>query len=177
MSCAWPDLPSGTPALATSFGSIGALLPTEVGNLVQIGVSDDPRMDGVDPNPIAGRGTLHRHRFREQAQGSLRSAIAGQTCRPAEACNRRHDNDGAVAGAQPAVLSTLPPQCGSEVNCDRVSTRTGPQTWLSRSWGDTREDTSMLEIGLFHNGASSLPVITTKDGVTFNDGSLPEVHR
>ena len=35
----------------------------------------------------------------------------------------------------------------------------------------------MLEIGLFHNGASSLPVITTKDGVTFNDGSLPEVHR
>ena len=35
----------------------------------------------------------------------------------------------------------------------------------------------MLEIGLFHNGASSLPVITNKDGVTFNDGSLPEVHR
>jgi alkanesulfonate monooxygenase SsuD/methylene tetrahydromethanopterin reductase-like flavin-dependent oxidoreductase (luciferase family) len=40
-----------------------------------------------------------------------------------------------------------------------------------------REEKSMLEIGLFHNGASSLPVITTKDGVTFNDGSLPEVHR
>ena len=35
----------------------------------------------------------------------------------------------------------------------------------------------MLEIGLFHNGASSLPVITGKDGVTFNDGSLNEVHR
>ena len=35
----------------------------------------------------------------------------------------------------------------------------------------------MLEIGLFHNGASSLPVITTKDGVTFNDGSLAEVHK
>ena len=35
----------------------------------------------------------------------------------------------------------------------------------------------MLEIGLFHNGASSLPVITNKDGVTFNRGSLPEVHR
>src|SRR6202049_885299 len=35
----------------------------------------------------------------------------------------------------------------------------------------------MLEIGLFSNGASSLPVVTTKDGVTFNDGSLPEVHR
>ena len=35
----------------------------------------------------------------------------------------------------------------------------------------------MLEIGLFHNGASSLPVITTKEGVTFNDGALPEVHR
>ena len=35
----------------------------------------------------------------------------------------------------------------------------------------------MLEIGVFHNGASSLPVITTKDGVTFNDGTLAEVHR
>ena len=30
----------------------------------------------------------------------------------------------------------------------------------------------MLEIGVFHNGASSLPVITDKNGVTFNDGSL-----
>ena len=35
----------------------------------------------------------------------------------------------------------------------------------------------MLEIGLFHNGASSLPVITSKNGVTFNDGALPVVHR
>src|ERR1700739_3544020 len=35
----------------------------------------------------------------------------------------------------------------------------------------------MLEIGLFHNGASSLPVVTGKDGVTFNDGSLAEVHQ
>src|SRR5260221_12950870 len=35
----------------------------------------------------------------------------------------------------------------------------------------------MLEIGVFHNGASSLPVVTTKDGVAVNDGSLEEVHR
>jgi len=35
----------------------------------------------------------------------------------------------------------------------------------------------MLEIGLFHNGASSLPVITDKDGITFNKGSLVDVHR
>ena len=35
----------------------------------------------------------------------------------------------------------------------------------------------MLEIGLFHNGASSLPIVAGKDGVTFNDGSLKEVHR
>ncbi len=35
----------------------------------------------------------------------------------------------------------------------------------------------MLEIGVFHNGASSLPVITTKDGVTLNDGSLAQVHQ
>src|SRR5271165_1306018 len=39
------------------------------------------------------------------------------------------------------------------------------------------EETVMLEIGVFHNGASSLPVITTKDGVTLNDGTLAEVHR
>ena len=30
----------------------------------------------------------------------------------------------------------------------------------------------MLEIGLFHNGASSLPVVTNNNGVTFNDGTL-----
>ena len=30
----------------------------------------------------------------------------------------------------------------------------------------------MLEIGLFHNGASSLPVITDKKGVTFNGRTL-----
>src|SRR5690242_908035 len=34
----------------------------------------------------------------------------------------------------------------------------------------------MFEIGVFHNGASSLPVIITKDGVAVNDGSLAEVH-
>ncbi len=39
------------------------------------------------------------------------------------------------------------------------------------------QEEKMLEIGVFHNGASSLPVITTKDGVTVNDGSLAEVHR
>ena len=35
----------------------------------------------------------------------------------------------------------------------------------------------MLEIGLFHNGASSPPIITNRDGVTLNKGTLPEVHR
>ena len=35
----------------------------------------------------------------------------------------------------------------------------------------------MLEIGLFHNRASSLLVITNKDGVMCNKGSLAEVHR
>jgi hypothetical protein len=30
----------------------------------------------------------------------------------------------------------------------------------------------MLEIGLFHDGASSLPLITDKKGVTFNDETL-----
>src|SRR5258707_13324848 len=34
----------------------------------------------------------------------------------------------------------------------------------------------MFEIGVFHNGASSLPVVLTKEGVAVNDGSLAEVH-
>ena len=34
----------------------------------------------------------------------------------------------------------------------------------------------MFEIGVFHNGASSLPVVVTKDGVAVNDGSQAEVH-
>jgi hypothetical protein len=34
----------------------------------------------------------------------------------------------------------------------------------------------MLEIGVFNNGASSLPIITTSDGVTLNDGTLRQVH-
>ncbi len=34
----------------------------------------------------------------------------------------------------------------------------------------------MLEIGVFHNGASDLPVLATPNGVVVNDGSLREVH-
>ena len=34
----------------------------------------------------------------------------------------------------------------------------------------------MIEIGVFHNGASDLPAIRTANGVTCNDGSLHEVH-
>src|ERR1700722_17462977 len=53
----------------------------------------------------------------------------------------------------------------------------GRQALPVRSRGGTREETRMLEIGLFHNGASSLPVITNKSGVTFNEGTLAEVHQ
>ena len=35
----------------------------------------------------------------------------------------------------------------------------------------------MIEIGVFHNGASDLTPIITDDGVVVNDGSLEEVHR
>ena len=35
----------------------------------------------------------------------------------------------------------------------------------------------MIEIGVFHNGASDLPAVTTPDGVVVNDGSLQEVHQ
>ena len=34
----------------------------------------------------------------------------------------------------------------------------------------------MIEIGVFHNGASDLPAVTTPDGVVVNDGSLQEVN-
>ena len=34
----------------------------------------------------------------------------------------------------------------------------------------------MLEIGIFHNGASDLPCVRTKDGIVVNDGNLTEVH-
>lgn len=34
----------------------------------------------------------------------------------------------------------------------------------------------MIEIGVFHNGASDLPPVRTKDGTVCNDGSLQEVH-
>jgi hypothetical protein len=52
MSCACPALLSGTPALATSFGSIAALLPVDAGGIVEIAVSmtrDGP----FDPDAIA----------------------------------------------------------------------------------------------------------------------------
>ena len=34
----------------------------------------------------------------------------------------------------------------------------------------------MLEIGIFHNGASDLPCVRTKSGIVINDGNLAEVH-
>src|SRR5215470_14470612 len=34
----------------------------------------------------------------------------------------------------------------------------------------------MIEIGVFHNGASDLPVLRTARGVAVNDGNLAEVH-
>lgn len=34
----------------------------------------------------------------------------------------------------------------------------------------------MIEIGVFHNGASDLPPVRTRDGTVCNDGSLAEVH-
>src|ERR1700746_311513 len=55
-------------------------------------------MNGVDPDTIVHCRAFHCDCFREQAHASLRRAIAGQPCRPAEACNRRHNNDGATAG-------------------------------------------------------------------------------
>jgi Luciferase-like monooxygenase len=39
-----------------------------------------------------------------------------------------------------------------------------------------RRSVGCSRLGVFHNGASSLPVVLTKDGVAVNDGSLAEVH-
>ena len=72
--------------------------------------------------------------------------------------------------SEPAKLSAIwEMSAGIARAGDRTSGRTGPTRIGS--------ETAVLEIGVFHNGASSLPVITTKDGVTLNDGSLAEVHR
>src|SRR5260370_40799211 len=35
----------------------------------------------------------------------------------------------------------------------------------------------MIEIGVFKHGASDIQVVTTKNGVVVNDGSLAEVHQ
>src|ERR1700740_827827 len=34
----------------------------------------------------------------------------------------------------------------------------------------------MLEIGIFHNGASDLPCVRTKSGIVVTDGNLAEAH-
>jgi hypothetical protein len=34
----------------------------------------------------------------------------------------------------------------------------------------------MLEIGVFHNGASELPIARSANGIVFNRGNLAEVH-
>jgi hypothetical protein len=59
MSCAGPPLPIGTPALATSFGSIGTLRPPDPDSFVQIGVSMtlEPETFG---EPITRRRDRHR---------------------------------------------------------------------------------------------------------------------
>ncbi|MBX6378752.1 MAG: LLM class flavin-dependent oxidoreductase, partial [Clostridia bacterium] len=36
--------------------------------------------------------------------------------------------------------------------------------------------TDVIEIGIFHNGASDLPAVRSPDGVAFNGGSLADVH-
>jgi len=47
--------------------------------------------------------------------------------------------------------------------------------WMNQSGCGGKED-HMIEIGVFHNGASDLPAITTPQDVVVNDGSLDEVH-
>src|SRR6516165_8316764 len=71
----------------------------------------------------------------------------------------------------------LPPRRGSAVDWPPTPRQRARSFACPLTGGVMREESSMLEIGLFHNGASSLPVITSRDGVTFNKGSLADVHR
>ncbi|MGH7933117.1 MAG: LLM class flavin-dependent oxidoreductase, partial [Candidatus Binataceae bacterium] len=41
---------------------------------------------------------------------------------------------------------------------------------------DVVKEAKMIEIGVFQNGASDLPTVTTPDGIVVNDGNLTEVH-
>src|SRR5438067_1335460 len=42
--------------------------------------------------------------------------------------------------------------------------------------GATQEETGMLELGIFHNGASDLPKKVSPDGLVINDGTLADSH-
>jgi hypothetical protein len=81
MSCAWPALPSGTPALATSLGSIGALPPPDAGNLVQIGVSMTPGWTVIIrmPSPTAAHSIATAF-----ANSRTPPFVAQQPARPAD---------------------------------------------------------------------------------------------
>ena len=53
----------------------------------------------------------------------------------------------------------------------------GPVIRLALSQPRLRKENTMIEIGIFHNGASDLKAVTTSAGVVVNDGSLEEVHQ
>ena len=67
MSCACPAHPSGTPALATSFGSIGTLRPADPDSFVEIGVL-------ITPEGLSSRVELVGQKYRERA-GHFRVGI------------------------------------------------------------------------------------------------------
>jgi hypothetical protein len=79
MSCACLALPSGTPVLAISFGSIGALFPADAGIFVQIGVSMTPGWTVLtlilSPAAVHSIATA----FVNQTHTSLHGAVTGQT--------------------------------------------------------------------------------------------------
>jgi len=63
--------PERHPAPVTSCGSIGALLPADAGNFVQIGVSTTPGMNRIDSDSIAFCRTLHRDSLCEQPHATF----------------------------------------------------------------------------------------------------------
>ena len=47
--------------------------------------------------------------------------------------------------------------------------------WQRKTWISGQLSSTMIEIGVFHNGASDLPAVTTPDGVVVNKGTLDDV--
>src|SRR5271167_977642 len=63
-----------------------------------------------------------------------------------------------------------------QVRCRIAATAAPQRIGIRSTLNDRFVGGHMIEIGIFHNGASDLPVVRTSSGVAINDGNLAEVH-